>query len=260
MKQIFTSIALIAMAISFASCDKEIIVECNCNCNCSNSDNTNQNGGRPGNDNNGGSNEDNPGGGNTNTIDRSEYQVYNNTFTQGQAGFCGVYYDEQPSNTTNWYVELADNNYDLESYEGTGFNIVLEFFAGGTNSTSIPAGTYTIEAFEAEQFSAGSLLYAFLDEGEDNGETVQYPAGTWLFEGNEAIAGATAGWVKVAQSGGNYTITYELHDDEYSITFKGSYSGSLTIYDGTQENSAIAAAPQSKAPRKTNTKYYRVRR
>ena len=249
MKQIFTSIALFAMAISFSSCEKEIIVNCNCNCQCNNSDNSGQPGGRPDND-------DNNNGGSTNPGDRNEYETINNTFTQAQAGYFGVYYEEQPSNVSNWYLELADNNYDLESYEGDGYNIVLEFFANGTSSTSMPAGTYTIEAFEKSEFSAGSLLYGFVAEDETYGE---YPAGTWLFEGSESIAAATAGELTVTKSGNSYTIKYNLYDDEYQITFSGSYTGSVDVYDGTQSYSYAPSKAMRKAPR-ANTKYYRVRR
>jgi hypothetical protein len=265
MKQIFTTIALLAMAFSFASC--EFDVTCNCNCTCGSTNNNEQNTGRPGNndsDNNGGSNNDNTGnggntdnGGNTGSGDRSEYTTYNNTFTKGKAGYYGVYYEGQPSNTSNWYIELADNNYDFEEFEGDGFNVVLEFFANGTSSSSIPAGTYTIEAFEKSEFSAGSLLYGHIAEDDTYGD---YPAGTWLYEGNEGVAAATAGELSVAVSGSTYTLKYTLYDDEYEVAFSGSYTGSLSIYDGTQEDySTLSAVPATKST-KANTKYYRVRR
>lgn len=257
MKQIFTSIALIAMAISLSSCEKEVI--CNCNCQCNNSENSGQAGNRPGNNdgtdnggsNNGGSNDDNTGSG-----DRSEYETYNNTFTQANAGYYGVYYEGQPSNVSNWYLEMADNNYDMENYEGTGFNIVLEFFASGTSSTSLPTGKYTVEAFDRSEYSAGSLLYGYVGEDEDGN---QYPAGTWFFEGDDGVAAATAGELTVEKSGSTYTIKYRLYDDEYQIEFSGSFTGTVTIYDGTQSYSNAPAMAARKAPR-GNTKYYRVRR
>lgn len=259
MKQIFTAVALFAMAISFASCDKENM--CNCNCQCGNSgQNSDQGGSRPG-----GSNDDNNGGGSTDNGgnnggstggDVSEYDTYNNTFTYGYAGYCGQWYEDQPANTTNWYIELADDNYDLENYEGTGYNILLEIFAEGTSSTSIPAGKYSVEAFEQSEFSAGSLMHGYIAEDETYGE---YAAGTWLFEGESGIAGATSGWVEISGSGSNYTIKYELHDDEYMVTFKGTFSGSLTLYDATEEEaSAVQASKVAKAKR--GAKYFKVRR
>lgn len=257
MKQIFTTIAMLAMAFSFSSCEKEIIVNCNCNCQCgSNSDQTptrpggNENNTPGGGSDNGGSDSGNEGSGSG--TDRSEYTTYNTTFTQGQAGYYGVYYDGQPSNTSNWFLELADNNYDLESYEGSGYNVVLEFFANGTSSTSIPAGKYTVEAFEKSEFSAGSLLYGYIGQDEEQND---FPAGTWLFEGNEGIAAATAGELTVSVSGNRYTINYILYDDEYEVAFSGSYTGNITIYDGTQEYSN---APATKSARSA-ARHYRVR-
>ena len=241
------------MALSFSSCDKEII--CNCNCQCGNS---NQNSERPDNGgssrpDNGGQNDGNTGnGGGGNTVDRSEYTTYDNTFTKGYAGYCGQWYEDQPANTTNWYIELADNNYDLEAYEGTGFNVVLEFFASGTSSTSIPAGKYTVEQFDKSAYSAGSLLYGYIAEDETLGEV---PAGTWLYEGNDGVAAATAGELTVSVSGGTYTLKYTLYDDEYEVKFSGSYTGELNFYDATQTSSAVQATKSSRP-----TKHLKVRR
>lgn len=228
MKQIFTVLVIIAMAISFGSCEKKITCECNCSCNNSNGGSDN-NTGRPGNN-----------GGNSGNEDNGDYEIYNTTFTYGNAGYYGVYYDGQPENTANWYIALADDDYDINKWEGDGYNIILEIFAQGTDSRSLPTGTYTVEAFEKNGYYAGSLLYGYIAEDEENGEV---PAGSWLFKGNEGIAGATSGEVKISVSGGQYTITYNLYDDEYMVNFKGSYKGSLTIYDGTKEvASALAAA------------------
>ena len=251
MKRFISFWAAIAMIFSFYACDGDK------NYTPRNSD-TEIN--RPDN------NEDNTGdagdtGSTEDAIDRSQYVQYNHTLTHGQAGYYGIYYEDQPTTTANWYLELADNNYDFETYEGNGFNIVLEFFSSNSSSTSIPAGEYTIEAFDNNPFSAGSLLYGYLEEYDENGETVEYPAGTWLFEGNEAIAGATAGKMTVGKSGSNYTINYFLHDDEYEVTFKGTFSGILEIYDDTESVSYVPAAKTAKAQRADKqVKRYRVRR
>lgn len=258
MKQIFTTIALLAMAFSFASCDKEIIVNCNCNCQCNNSNDSNDNPNRPGNpdDKDHGGNTGNDGGnsGDNGEINREDYENINiTTFTQAQAGYYGIYYDGQPSNTSNWYLELAESTYDFENYEGEGYNICIDFFAKGTSSTNIPAGTYSIEAFEENKFSGGSISYGYIAEDEDYGE---YPAGTWLFDGNDGIAGATAGIMTISSTGSTYFITYSFYDDEYMVAFNGSYEGKLTIYDGTQEYSYASSATKSS---RSTAKHYRVR-
>lgn len=183
-------------------------------------------------------------------MDRSEYELYNHIFTQGDAVYYGVDYDEQPSDIGNWCIELADDNYNLENYEGEGYNINLEFFCKGTTPA---AGTYTIDAFDTNPFSHLSLLYGYIIEDQENGETIQYPSGTWLFAGNYGIAGATDGTMTVAVSGSKYTISYTLHDDDNKITFMGSYSGDLPIYDGTQSPSAAAPQMVSKSAKELNT-------
>ena len=188
----------------------------------------------PGDDNTG----DNGGGNTEGETDRSDYEQYNTTYTQGDAVYFGVYYEEQPADVANWWIELADNNFSLDDYTGEGYNIILEFFCKG----STPAvGTYTIEAFDKDPFSHMSLIYGYIDEyeGED------YPMGTWLYQGPYAIAGATDGSMTIAVSGSKYTVSYTLYDDDYQIAFQGSYTGELPVYDGTQTGSI--AAPQNVA-------------
>ena len=219
--------------------------------------NEGDNGGSNTGDNNGDNTGDNTGdnpGGNTGDDtqdpgDRSKYEQYNHAFTQGNAIYYGIYYQDQPSDIGNWWIELADSNYSLEDYTGEGYNVILEFFCKGTTPA---AGTYTIDAFDNNPFSHLSLLYGFIDEYEENGETLEYPAGTWLYKGNEPIAGATDGSMTIAVSGSKYTITYTIYDDEYEITFKGSYSGELPIYDGTQSSSAAAPQKVSKTTREAS--------
>lgn len=258
MKQILTALSIIALMLSLASCEKT----CNCNCNCCNQGGSDQTIQRPGDNNqNDNDNEDGDLNSSPDGIDRSDYIVYNNTMTKGKAGYYGQYYQDQPSTTANWFIELAESNYDLDEYEGTGFNVSLEFFTPSSNTTSIAAGIYTIEAFEKSAFSVNSLLYGYYDEYEYEGETIEYPAGTWLFEGNEAVAGATAGQMIVSVSNNKYTINYGLHDDESKVTFIGTFTGNLTFYDGTEAYAALAQTKPTKAPKTSRlTKHFRVRR
>lgn len=259
MKRILNILAVASVAFSFSACDlledqnrdtdKEIIIpddkpkDDNSGDDNNNGDNTGDNGGNTGdNGGNEGGNDGNEGGNDDTTGDRSKYEQYNHTFTQADAIYFGAYYEGQPSDVSNWWIELADNNFSLEDYSGEGYNVILEFFSKGTAPA---AGTYTIDAFDKNPFSHLSLLYGYVDEYQEDGQTVEYPAGTWLFKGADALAGATAGSMTIAVSGSKYTISYTLHDDDFEITFKGNYSGELPIYDGTQTSSA--AAPQKVA-------------
>ena len=275
MKQILATLALIALALSFASCDKT----CNCNCSCCNTNGSDQTIQRPdnsgsGSGNNGGTTDDNIGGnageneGTTDGIDRSDYTVYNNTMTQGQAGYYGNYYSDQgqSSNIANWYVELAEDDYNFETSVGDGYNVVLEFFSNGSSYTSsLQEGTYTVAETDKGVFNNYSVLFGYLVEDEE--EEVTYALGTWLWEGADALAGATAGNMTITESGNIYTINYTFYDDEYQITFKGSFTGSLAFYDGTQEVTSVSAAKNfapSKsfpAPKIDNpVRHYRIRK
>ena len=233
MKRFISILAAIAMIFSFYACDVKDSPTRNSDTEITKPDgNTGDE--EPGDDNTG----DNGGGNTEGETDRSDYEQYNTTYTQGDAVYFGVYYEEQPADVANWLIELADNNFSLDDYTGEGYNIILEFFCKG----STPAvGTYTIEAFDKNPFSHMSLLYGYIDEYE--GE--EYPMGTWLYQGPYAMAGATDGSMTIAVSGSKYIVSYTLYDDDYQIAFQGSYTGELPIYDGTQTSSI--AAPQNVA-------------
>lgn len=247
MKRILSILTIAVFALSFSACDlldstpdrdtdSEIIIP-----DDSPSDDDSNNEG------------DNPSG----EIDRSKYTQYNTTFTQGDAIYFGVYYEEQPDDVANWYIELADKNFDLTEYSGEGYYMTLEFFCKGTTPA---AGTYTIEAFNKDPFSHMSLGDGFIEEY--NGES--YAVGTWLFQGSNAIAGATDGSMTIATSGSKYTVSYLLHDDEYQITFQGKYSGDLPLYDGTGSSATQAVKKTTKSTRAPYiakpTKVFRVKK
>lgn len=193
------------------------------------------------------------GGGNQGgeTVDRSNYEVLNMTYTQAIADFYGQYYEGQPADVGNWYIILADDEYDLETYEGTGDNIVLELFAKGNYADGIPVGEYSVEAFLEKEFADKSVLYAWEEEETEDGEAYMAAYGTWLYAGNETRAGATAGTVTVSRTGGSYTISYNLHDDEYQISFAGSYTGYVDLYDASEEtlSSTMAKSQRRNARR-----------
>lgn len=127
MKRILSILTIAVFALSFGACDlldstpdrdtdSEIVIP-----DDSPSDDNS------GNDNDGGNtdgdNGNNDGGDNTgdNTegeTDRSKYEQHNHTFTKGDAVYFGVYYEEQPADVANWWIELADDNFSLDDYSG----------------------------------------------------------------------------------------------------------------------------------------------
>ena len=141
MKRILSIFAVAAIAFTFSACDllddlskdrdtdSEIMIpDDSPSDDDSGKDNnddgsTDGSGDNPGggNDDNGGNNGDNHGaegntGDNTGSDigDRSKYEQHNHSFTQGDAIYYGVYYEGQPSDVCNWWIDLADSNYSLE--------------------------------------------------------------------------------------------------------------------------------------------------
>ena len=201
MRRILTLLAVLATVIAMMSCNKD--TECKCNCNC--------------NDNN----ENNEG---TETID--------GTMKYGYLENWGLYYDEQPEDVNNWILYLSVNDFDEYGWSVDGDLVMIELFSKGTDN--ILAGKYTVEAFLANNFCDFSVGDGYTEEGEDeDGEVVEYCAGTWLFQDDYGVAAALSGECNVKISGQTYTITYNFKDEDYDIVFKGSYTGALDVYDCT---------------------------
>ena len=163
------------------------------------------------------------------------YEVIENTFDYGEMQFYGVYYDNQPEDVNSWSLVLAEDSFDLIEWTGTGYCAVVELFTDASATTDIPGGKYTVEAFLEKEYAKMSVGdgYVFEEEGED-GETLEYCGGTWLYEDGYGIAGATSGDFTIAKnSNGTYLVTYDFKDSYNMIHFKGSYTGELEYYDGT---------------------------
>lgn len=230
MKRILTLLAVFATAAVVMSCDKDN--ECKCVCDCNN--NTENNDG-PGNNNNPG---DNNGGNNDGPTESTE--TINSTMKYGYLENWGIYYEDQPEDVNNWALYLSVNDFDEEGWSSTGDIIMIELFSKGTDN--IKAGKYTVEAFIEEYYCDFSVGDGYEDEDG-------YCAGTWLFQDNYGVAAALSGECNVKISGTTYTITYDFSDDEYGIQFKGSYTGSLDLYDYTTEGYSLASV-KSPAPKK----------
>ena len=221
MRRILTLIAVIMTLLGAMSCKKQI--ECKCTCECCN------NGGSEGNDNKPEDNGGNAGGGDGMT-------VVNNAMRFGYLENWGVYYEDQPSNISNWLLHLSANAFNEEGWSDRGNLVVVELFSSGTGE--VLDGRYTIEAFLEEYYSDFSIGDGFVDnEG--------YCAGTWLFENGTGTAAALSGEMEVKRNGQDYTITYDFRDTEYGIEFKGKFSGSLDVYDCTEDGNTLNAVKSS---------------
>lgn len=155
-----------------------------------------------------------------------EYEIIEiNNFNQCFASNFGCYYSNQPEDIDNWYIELAVPTYDLENLEGNGYNLALDTFSDSSNGMTIQEGTYKVKTFKEKEFANFSLLYGGTNEDEDL-------FGTWVWDGNEVIAGITDGEVTIKKNkNGIYQITFNLIDSEWKLIIKGSYNGHVSVYD-----------------------------
>lgn len=210
-----------------------------------------QSGNRPG-DNNG-NNSDNtetPGGGSDSGSDSGSGSgsgsgdveitetIDTKTFTQGCMEFWGISYDDQPETSACWCITLAEKDFDLSEWEGTGLSIVIELFTTDTEATSLPLGNYTVEAFDKEYYSDYSVGTGFVQEDEETGDSYCY--GTWIFEDGSGVYAAEDGSVKVSKAGDNFTVTYDFTDLQLGANFKGSYTGPLEFVDLTKTKTRAA--------------------
>lgn len=240
MKRIFAIMAIAAIIFAMPSCDKE------------------EHGGKDSDttiekpeDNTG----DNTDGGNTETVPDDYEKIQINDFHTCFATNYGQFYEGQPESIDNWYLELAVETYNLETYEGTGYNIALELFSNSSNEMNLQEGTYSIEAFTKEEFSNLSMMYGFTD---DDNEVY----GSWLWNGFEAVAGLTSGSVEISKkSDGKYEISFNLMDDEWKVAVNGEYTGSVSIYDEREPDLTLdATKAHSKLTRKHATGIVRARK
>lgn len=153
------------------------------------------------------------------------------TYTHGFIEFWGQGYEDQPTDVANWCIILGSEGFDYDEWSG-GESIVLELFTTNTSATSVPSGTYTVEAFLEENYSNFSVGDGFIatEENEDGVEE-SYCMGTWYYVDGIGEYAATSGSVTVAKDGDNYTVTYNLVDEEYSTQLTGSYKGALEYID-----------------------------
>lgn len=96
-------------------------------------------------------------------------------------------------------------------------------------SETLAAGTYTINENRAAMTLTPGL--------ELNYAGWEYrPTGTYCKIGGdpESFGFATSGTIEVEKSGPDYTITFDLKTEE-GISVKGSYSGTLSLTDGTEK-------------------------
>lgn len=170
--------------------------------------------------------------------------------TQGYFEFDGDIY-KTGGVSNNWLIYLADKqvNFASSSLSGLGKIMMLELNTAPSAGKELSEGTYNVLNPE-EIKSAASLAPFTVVPGLVSDNSVY---GTWYLATEtkggqfQPLCGAQKGTVSVKKSGQTYTIDFDVTDDDYKISVKGSYTGVPSFYDGTATTSSLstkaAAAP-----------------
>lgn len=153
--------------------------------------------------------------------------------------------------SNNWLIYLADKqvNFASSPLSGPGKIMMLELNTAPSAGKELSEGTYNVLNPE-EIKSAASLAPFTVVPGLVSDNSVY---GTWYLATEtkggqfQPLCSAQKGTVSVKKSGQTYTIDFDVTDDDYKISVKGSYTGVPSFYDGTATTSSLstkaAAAP-----------------
>lgn len=153
--------------------------------------------------------------------------------------------------SNNWLIYLADKqvNFASSPLSGPGKIMMLELNTAPSAGKELSEGTYNVLNPE-EIKSAASLAPFTVVPGLVSDNSVY---GTWYLATEtkggqfQPLCSAQKGTVSVKKSGQTYTIDFDVTDDDYKISLKGSYTGVPSFYDGTATTSSLstkaAAAP-----------------
>ncbi len=159
--------------------------------------------------------------------------------------------------SNNWLIYLADSRVDFtkQNLVGPGKILMLELNTAPSAGKELPAGTFNV-LNPKEITSAASLAPFTVVPGLVNSEGGVY--GTWYLATDtqggdfQPLCGAQKGTVSVKKGGDSYTIDFDITDDDYKISVKGSYTGVPSIYDGTAQTTSLATRASGVSGRALN--------
>ena len=177
-----------------------------------------------------------------------------NELTQGYFEFDGDIY-KTGGVSNNWLIYLADSRVDFtkQNLVGPGKILMLELNTAPSDGKVLPAGTFNV-LNPMEITAAASLTPFTVVPGLPAEDGSIY--GTWYLATDtqggdfQPLCAAQKGTVSVKKTGDTYTIDFDITDDDFKISVKGSYTGKPYIYDGTANTTSVstrAAAASGKA-------------
>lgn len=162
-----------------------------------------------------------------------------NSFSQGILIYAGTNYGTQGL-SHNFKFQLAGPGYDVVNLTGKGGAIIFEVNTDLSAVTEVPSGKYTMlerDKTEAKTLAPFTAIPGMVDEADGSS-----PIGTWyLFSESEGgTAEATndieSGTIDIESTDGTYTIKFDFLDEDDNLRFVGTYSGTLTYFDITQQS------------------------
>lgn len=153
--------------------------------------------------------------------------------------------------SNNWLIYLADKqvNFASSPLSGPGKIMMLELNTAPSAGKELSEGTYNV--LNPEEIKSAASLAPFTVVPGLVSDNSAY--GTWYLATEtkggqfQPLCGAQKVTVSVKKSGQTYTIDFDVTDDDYKISVKGSYTGVPSFYDGTATTSSLstkaAAAP-----------------
>lgn len=177
-----------------------------------------------------------------------------NELTQGYFEFDGEIY-KTGGVSNNWLIYLADSRVDFTKQKlvGPGKILMLELNTAPSDGKVLPAGTFNV-LNPMEITAAASLTPFTVVPGLAAEDGSIY--GTWYLATDtqggdfQLLCAAQKGTVSVKKTGDTYTIDFDITDDDFKISVKGSYTGKPYIYDRTANTTSVstrAAAASGKA-------------
>ena len=164
--------------------------------------------------------------------------------TQGYFEFDGDIY-KTGGVSNNWLIYLADSRVDFskQNLVGPGKILMLELNTAPSDGKVLPAGTFNILS-PLDITSAASLTPFTVVPGLVKNDGSVY--GSWYLETDtqggvfQPLYSAQGGTVSVRKTGDTYTIDFDIKDDDYKISVKGSYTGVPSFYDGTAQTTSLS--------------------
>lgn len=120
---------------------------------------------------------------------------------------------------------------------------MLELNTAPSDGKVLPAGTFNV-LNPMEITAAASLTPFTVVPGLSAEDGSIY--GTWYLATDtqggdfQPLCAAQKGTVSVKKTGDTYTIDFDITDDDFKISVKGSYTGVPSFYDGTAQTTSLS--------------------